>query len=270
MKEKTKNILKIFGIYYLVFFLILIILMVPIQIVDPSDNNYLLSLSVSVLYPITHILYVLVFLPAIIVLYFLFKKFKGAKARILLTAFLIPFSNMIYYFIEYFIINNTDCYVSMFIGFYSIVLLLPSLLFATLFVPKSLLPFKKEVIKTLSLMFLFGWILIFITGFLARNIDDITDNFKIQKYEPVIEQIEQYKKENSVYPDSAEDTVKLYKNFSYRVLNDNKDYILTISNHYTKEFNYCSNVILSGCHPETTSHVYYKEFGKWIKAIEPD
>lgn len=42
----------------------------------------------------------IVFLPTIILLYFLFKKIKNYYARVILTAFLIPFTNMIYFFIE--------------------------------------------------------------------------------------------------------------------------------------------------------------------------
>ena len=273
MKEKTKNILKIFGIYYLISFILQLIMILLLQGGKPmSIKDLLLTLSICFGIPIVNVLFIAIaFLPTIVGLYFLFKKFKGTKTRIFLTAFLILFSNMIYYFIEYFITNNTDCHISMFIGFYAIFFLLPSLLLATLFVPKSLLPFKIEAIKTLSLMFLIGWILIVVSTISLQYIDNKIDVFKLKKYDSVIEQIEQYKKENGVYPDNFEDTVKKYRNFSYITKNNNQDFILTISNHYTKEFNYCSSDISDSCHEGWIGgNTKNYKVGRWIKSVEQD
>jgi hypothetical protein len=95
--------------------------------------------------------------------------------KILLTAFIVPFINMVIYLIE-FSLNckedselNFGCY-SEFFGFYAIFLIVPFLLFLSLILPKKILKFKIEAIKTLSLMWVFGWILIFISWFLAGRI----------------------------------------------------------------------------------------------------
>ena len=120
-------------------------------------------------------------------------------------------------------------------------------------------------------MFLLGWILIFISVALLPVVDDKIDAFKLRKYDSVIEQIEQYKKENSVYPENFEDTVKKYKNYRYITENNNQDFILTISNRYTKEFNYCSSDISDSCHEGWIGgNTKNYKVGKWIKSVEQD
>ena len=95
--------------------------------------------------------------------------------KILLTAFVVPFINMVIYLIEFSLNCKEDSelnfgYFSEFFGFYAIFLIVPFLLFLSLILPKKILKFKIEAIKTLSLMWIFGWILIFISWFLAGRI----------------------------------------------------------------------------------------------------
>jgi hypothetical protein len=95
--------------------------------------------------------------------------------KILLTAFVVPFINMVIYLIEFSLNCKEDSemnfgYFSEFFGFYAIFLIVPFLLFLSLILPKKILKFKIEAIKTLSLMWFFGWILIFISWFLAGKI----------------------------------------------------------------------------------------------------
>ena len=97
--------------------------------------------------------------------------------KILLTAFTVPFINMVIYLIEFSLNCKEDselnfAYSELF-GFYAIFLIVPFLLFLSLILPKKILKFKIEAIKTLSLMWVFGWILIFISWFLAGRIHEL-------------------------------------------------------------------------------------------------
>ena len=231
MSEKTKNILKIFGIYYVIFLILSIVLCFS---VPSSDTNPFVDILITLaLCPIsllaTIFIMAVIFSPAIFALYFLFKKFKERKTRIFLVAFLIPFLNMIYYLVEYFVNYGNEAFISMCIGFYSIIFFLPITLFVALITPKSLLPFKKEAIITLPLMFIIGWVLIFTSIRLAEFIGDEIESIGLKKYKPIIESIENYKAQNGIYPERVEDTVKCYKYFNYSTLNDNKDFILTVT-----------------------------------------
>ena len=98
--------------------------------------------------------------------------------KILLTAFIVPFINMVIYLIEFSLNCQEDYelnfnYYSLFFGFYAMFLIVPFLLFLSLVLPKRILKFKIEAIKTLSLMWIFGWILIFISWFLAGRIHEL-------------------------------------------------------------------------------------------------
>ena len=98
--------------------------------------------------------------------------------KILLTAFVVPFINMVIYLIEFSLNCREDSelnfgYFSEFFGFYAIFLIVPFLLFLSLILPKKILKFKIEAIKTLSLMWFFGWILIFASWFLAGRIHEL-------------------------------------------------------------------------------------------------
>ena len=98
--------------------------------------------------------------------------------KILLTAFIVPFINMVIYLIEFSLNCREDSelnfgYFSEFFGFYAIFLIVPFLLFLSLILPKKILKSKIEAIKTLSLMWIFGWILIFISWFLTGRIHEL-------------------------------------------------------------------------------------------------
>ena len=98
--------------------------------------------------------------------------------KILLTAFIVPFVNMVIYLIEFSLNCPKDleiahgCFSEVF-GCYAIFLIVPFLLFISLILPKKILKFKIEAIKTLSLMWFFGWILIFASWFLAGRIHEL-------------------------------------------------------------------------------------------------
>ena len=272
MNEKVKNILKIAGIYYFVSFII-------VYLFDLFNNNFAITtvftnIWQNLLFPMVAAgLFVIIFSPAILVLYFIFKKIKNIKIRIVLTAFLIPFTNMVYYLIEN-VLFRGDTIISLVIGAYSLFVILPLSFISTVFIPKKWLPIKWQTLITVILMEIFGWLLIMFLGFLS-SIEDkyITSKLEakdLEKYEIIIQDLENYKTKNGVYPKTVEDSVKKFESFYYTPINSDKDYIITVYNLYTKKFNYCTSTEPEGCHPESKGYADYEQFGKWIKDIEKD
>ena len=100
------------------------------------------------------------------------------------------------------------------------------------------------------------------------------DTSGLKKYESIIEQIEQYKKENNIYPNNVENNITSdkYKYFNYQTLNDNNDYILTIATHKNSiaQYRHCSNECFEGCHEGFYNYQSHRKIGKWIKAIIDD
>lgn len=170
-----KNILKIAGIWYLTS----VICGLGCCIYDVIDSNMIVSgvlgwLKGIFFYPlVTPFLAVLIFLPAIFILYLLFKKIKNYIVRMVMTAFMIPFNNFVYYYAA----NYLDLprlvkdYV-LYIGGISLFIVLPVSFIASLIIPRVLLSIKKYVTGGIVLMFIFGWILaIFCIAQTANNID---------------------------------------------------------------------------------------------------
>ena len=272
MNEKVKNILKIAGIYYLVSFITLFLYNLLVSNFKIAD--ILGTMGINLLFLIVLAgLFVIIFSPAILVLYFLFKKIKNTKIRIVLTAFLIPFTNMVYYLIEN-VLFRGDTIITLVIGAYSLFSVLPLCFISTLFVPKKWLPIKWQIVITIMLMEIFGWLLIMFLGFLSliedKYIISKLDAKDLEKYEIIIQDLEDYKTKNGVYPKTVEDNVKKFESFRYTTINSDKDYIITVYNHYTKKFNYCTSTEPEGCHPESKGYADYEQFGKWIKDIEKD
>ena len=270
MNEKTKNILKILEIWYIVRFILCIIWCLCVghnNLLNIKD--FLGSLLFCILEPICLLVFTaLAFLPAIIVLYFLFKKIKNINLRIILIAFIIPFTNLIYYIIEHFLIDFEIF--SMIIGFYTLFVFLPTALIVTLCAPKSILPFKKEFIKANILMGIIGWILICLSSFITDFIEWKIELNILNKYQPVIETIEQYKSENGLYPQNIDDNIKLFKNFNYEPQDNNNGFILELSNHWEKSYNYCSDSEYQHCKEGWYSGGAHKKIGNWIKADYSD
>ena len=272
MNEKVKNILKIAGIYYLVSFL-------TVSLFNLIDNNFAITtvftnLWQNLLFPIIAAgLFVIIFSPAILILYLLFKKIKNIKARIVLTAFLIPFTNLIYLLIEQ-IFWGYNAIISFIIGFCALFAVLPLIFIVAAVIPKKLLPIKWFIVITVILTEIFGWILVFCAGPFVHFVDtmviDKINAKKLLKYEVLIENLEDYKTKNGVYPKTVEDKIKEFEYFYYKPINSDKDYILTVYDYYVKAYNYCTTTEPEGCHPESKGYADYEQFGKWIKVIEKD
>ena len=113
--------------------------------------------------------FVLVFLPAIFLLWLLFKKIKNQYWRCILISILIPLNNSIYYIIEdlfpnKYIISIFQYYaVSEIIGILSLCWMLPFAFITFLLTPKSIFKIKWYAVLTTFLMFIFGWIMAYYT-----------------------------------------------------------------------------------------------------------
>lgn len=153
--EKTKNIFIVIAIWWTLS--VIMALMGELWKTLPWAFGYKDALYSFIFAPIGSFI---VFLPTIILLYFLFKKIKNYYARVILTAFLIPFTNMIYFFIEGKFLGES--FFSMIIGFFTLCGTLPIVSATALCCPKSILPFKWYIILTNFLMAVLGWIMILI------------------------------------------------------------------------------------------------------------
>lgn len=163
MDWNISKIFKIYGILCLITLLINISLIFFDYYYDLDFTKFLTILSDSVLIPLAVIvLSAVIFSPAIGVLYLLLKKIKNVIVRIFIVAFIVPFSNMIYYLTEYSIYKD-EFGISLTIGFFALFMVLPLTGVTCLFMPKSLLHIKKEVVWTIILMEIIGWILVMIS-----------------------------------------------------------------------------------------------------------
>ena len=170
-----KRILKIAGIWYLTS----VICGLGYCIYDAVVSNMFLSGVIEWLkgiffFPlVTPFLAVLIFLPAIFILYLLFKKIKNYIVRMVMTAFMIPFNNFVYFQLaDKFNFHNSLEEFVVLIGIYALYAVLPVSFIASLIIPRVLLPIKRYVMGSIVLMFIFGWILaIFCIAQIVNNID---------------------------------------------------------------------------------------------------
>lgn len=276
MNEKTKNILKVAGIWYGITFVLSLVL--GYFLYSWSEEIYTLKTNLEIwayatLAPILiPIITCIIFSPAIILLFFLFKKIKNIDCRILLIAFFIPFTNLIYFIIEN--LNNNTPFLSLIIGGNTLFTLLPLIFIVTFCTPQKLLPIKWEIIKTSCFTGLLGWffiILLFITIESTRN---ITNANKLKKYEPLIQSIEELKIQNGTYPYDISRTSKIKNNTStyphYEYINRENNYILTVHTSKFVQFNYCSDNSMEECQSGWHKYRLQDKFGIWTRSVEDD
>ncbi len=266
MNEKVKTSLKIFGIWYIVVFIVSMICIYfshrQFGIYDIA-SEILIGILVPIIIPIV---VSIIFFPALIALYFLFKKYKSIKARIFLVSFIFPFINAIYYIIERYIGDGSFALTSMIIGWYSLFVVLPLLFISILCMPKSLLPFKKEAIYTSIIMWIMGWFLILFSNIFIVICDNFIDKIELKKYDKVINQIEDYKIQNGVYPSEIENN---FENLHYFRENGGNDYIISVYKS-DAQYNYCSAEKIKGCAEGYYDYSSHKKSGKWIKVQDAD
>ena len=265
MNEKVKTGLKIFGLWYIVCFSALLIYSCWSEM-KFGNYNILSEIGHSLLAPIIlPVLVLIIFLPAFIVLYFLFKKYKSVKARIFLTAFMFPFTNAVYYIIEHYTGDGIEL-TSMIIGFYSLFGILPLVFLTALCIPKSLFPYKKEAIITPIIMWFMGWLLIVFSNIFLVVCDNFIDKIALKKYDKVINQIEDYKIQNGIYPNEIE---IMFDNLYYMPENGGNDYIISVYKSDV-QYNYCTTPEIKGCSEGYYDYSSHKKSGKWIKVQDAD
>ena len=271
INEKTQIALKIFGIWWIVTFISYFVFWFLFAIGNRNLKSFLeifvASIGFTLLSPLAVLL---IFAPAIVTVYFLFKKVKDSLTRIYLIAFIIPFTNLIYLLIEHYFIFGSDGMMSMFIGFFILFMFLPLTLITTCFIPKVWLPLKKDMITTQLLLITIGWIMVVLSGFLINISDNIVNSIKINKYNSIIESLEHYKTEHNRYPSQVEDTVKCYKNFEYKTEDNSQEYVLMLYNSPAFLLNYCSSDKLKECKLGYHNGRYNRKFGKWVKSVYND
>ena len=260
MTEKTKNILKILGIYSSI---MLIIPLITSLIIKES------YLELIVCYVIMTCICFIAFLPATLLIYPFFKKIQNKNFRIIFVAFIIPFLNFIYILAEEILTGGDVWFFSYILGAFALYSFGCTFIII-LFIPKSILLIKWDIIKSNILMTMFGIIFVAILQIILNPIDDYINTNKLEKYDILIEQLKTHKKQYGRYPENIQDNVKEYRNFYYTPINSNKDYILTLSNTYNKQFNYCTSKEPEGCYPHKNLYHSYENFGKWIKIIAFD
>lgn len=269
--ENRKNILKIFGIWSLVN-IISYFIFTFLSVIGSRDlKTFSEAIGAAIMFAIiSPFAVLLVFAPGIIALYFLFKKVKDSLTRIYLIAFLIPFTNLIYLFIEHYFLIGSDGMISMTIGFIMLFMFLPLTLITTFCIPKTLLPIKRDMITTQLLIIALGWIMVVLSGILINLSDNIINSIKVKKYETIIKNIEEYKTKHKKYPDKIEDTIKSFRNFEYSVENNNQDYVLVLYNSSNFRLIHCSSNEHKECELGYHYGYYNRKFGKWVKSVYDD
>lgn len=225
----------------------------------------------------------MLFMPAFILIFFIFKNTNNTSLKILSFSFLIPFFNLVYFYIESYM-SISMIYYSCVLGALWLFLILPSVFIITLCLPKKILQIKKQILLTTFLTFLLGWMLVGIT-FLTK-ISQNNSNAKqrtwfwnpiimhqLDAYHPIINDIETHKKQNGKYPKnvSFNNVVsKSYPYYSYQTFNDNNDFILSVSQYKIENncifcYRFCSSQALPKCKAMGYKHGYtYWQLGKWV------
>lgn len=152
-----KNYLKLFGTWCI--FDALYILVICHDNLVQYIGLYLLSIAAL-------LIFIIVFLPLAVGLYFLFKKIVNQNYRILITAcFTILFSVIFY------LITKGSNFEFSTIIFYALLLFwfLPTIFLSIVFVPDNLFSSKKNILTTLFLIEILGLLVVFLIGCFVKG-----------------------------------------------------------------------------------------------------
>ena len=276
MSEKVKNILKILGIYcgtsFILWSLFVIIALVWFDRCYTNFSEVIRAIGYCLITPVCLLFLILIsHLPAIIILYFLFKKYQDKNIRIASTVLTIPLMNFIYLVIGN-VFSDFINFLSLIVFGYTLILFLPTVLVVAFCIPKTLLTIKTETIKTIFYM-MFSYVIIFYWGALAIDYTErVYTLSKLEKYEPLIEQIEEYKSKNGIYPVNIEDTIKKFPHFKYEPYSDGSNYVLKVSDNdlWNIEYNYCSDKEDEYCKTGWHNHSNNSKLGEWTKSEDDD
>lgn len=277
MKINLKNPLKIFSIWYVITFVLSLNLGYAIftgtDSLETFHEHLILWFYATIINPLLlPLIECLVFLPTIIILFFLLKKIKNTNLRILLISFSIPFTNLIYFVFES--LNSWMAFTSLLIGAYALFILLPLIFITTICTPKNILPIKWDIIKTTCLTSIFGFILVILSNTITSKIDYIININKLKKYEPLIQSIEELKIQNGTYPYDISKISRIkndpntYPYYEYIKREDN--YILKVHTTNFIQFNYCSDNTIEECQSGWHNYRIQNKFGKWTRSAEDD
>lgn len=222
-------------------------------------------------------LIIIIFLPAFICIYFLYRKIANNLVRTILFSAIIPFYNLIYYYIDSFM-NAGNGSLSQVIGASWLFLILPSVLIAAIIIPHKFINFKKDTIIISILMWLCGWGCIIailpLNYFVNSNINWYWNPFTsqaLEDYRPAIEFIKEYKAQNGVYPENILDLeINSYNfpYFTYSTENNSSEFILTVSKYKYFDsgcYRYCSSTKLQDCSATgIDNHKKHLRLGEWI------
>lgn len=110
-------------------------------------------------------------------------------------------------------------------------------------------------------------------------------NYQVKKeltaYQPIIDEIIEYKNIHNVYPDtirSVKTKSKKFPYYKYETYNNNEDFVFLVSTYkynpripYNGNYRYCSNKDLIGCNPELSDRfVEYYTVGNWVETYYND
>ncbi len=215
------------------------------------------------------------FLPAIFPIKYVFKKTKKVSNRICAISFFVPFCCFFYYLIGSLLNFRMEAYF-IFLGcFLPLALILSTAFLVFLFISKKECEYKWNAVLTTVCTAGFSIIIFLTILFLNSFVSDMEELYKLRDYNEAIKYIENYKKNNGIYPtdiNSLELKSKYYPVYQYDSLNEGSDFILFVkkSKYYRKlGYRYCSKAELPLCSSGVIvdEHLYIKKVGKWTHTI---
>lgn len=209
-------------------------------------------------------LILLLFSPAFLLIYKDIRRQEPTIGKIFFSAIIIPFLNLVYFYIEIFMSPNRSDYSNILAACW-LFLILPSLLFVSIFIPNKIFKFKKEFIITTLLTGAFGVALMIailpINFILQKQLYSRTSywnpitSYELKAYNPTIKYLEDYKNKNGVYPENISNLKpksEAFPYYIYETFNERKDFVLSVreNDDFTSDvtcYKYCSNKNLKNC-----------------------
>lgn len=151
-------------------------------------------------------------------------------------------------------------------------IILPMSFLIAIIIPSKKFKYKKFTLLTIILTAIISGYFIY----LAPSIESHVVSKGLQEYQPIINDIEQYKTKNGNYPEKLKKEVispKIYHYYKYTACNNRKAYKLEVSNsnYFLPSYIYCSNKNLDECSKKFKSIDFaYIKTGNWLKKISSD
>lgn len=198
---------------------------------------------------------------------------KNIYNTILIT-FSIPMANFIYYIVSTYFHYKNGIENALIIGYISLFAIVPAV-----FCVSCILCFISKKYYRLNRNILIGSILVEVFGFILMNfalntgllIEKYQNIAELNKYDVIIEYVENYKNKKGEYPQSIPQfdvKTKVLDNYKYETIDNKKGYVLSTGNnsfHY--QYRFCSDEIaeyecVPGIYTQYERKYFYK---KWLK-----